>query len=286
MPARRNRKDGLSYCAVQVRRYDYDRYLCTLFAPTERREGLFALYAFNAEVAKTRTAVSEPMLGEIRLQWWREAIAGIYEGEPRRHEVVQPLAAAIRRFELPRAPFDRLIDARAFDLQDDPPKTLRELERYAEDTSSTLLQSALEMFGERSDGAQAAARHLGIAWALTGLIRAAPFHARAKRQYLPADLMAAAGARPSDLFELRAGGPLKNVFKGVADAAREHLSAARSLRRAIPRTAVPAMLPAVLAGLYLEKIAKADHDVMDRSIEAGPVACQLRLTLAALRGRF
>src|SRR3954471_15014844 len=111
----------LSYCAAEVRRLDRPRFLTALFAPSSLREDLFALYAFNLEIAKTLETVSEPMLGRIRLQWWRETIEGIYEGRGPQHAVAEPLAAAIRRHALPRAPLDRLIDARESDLEEEPP---------------------------------------------------------------------------------------------------------------------------------------------------------------------
>src|SRR3954465_7509110 len=86
---------GLSAVAAIVRRHDRDRYQTALFAPADRREALFALYAFNHEVARVREAVTTPMLGQIRLQWWREIIDAAYAGTPaRRHEVATPLVAA------------------------------------------------------------------------------------------------------------------------------------------------------------------------------------------------
>src|SRR5438105_5285090 len=95
-----------------LRRHDRDRYLCTLFAPADRRAALIALYAFNYEIAKTRDVVSEPLLGQTRLQWWREALDAVYSGGPvREHEVMTPLAAAIRRHDLGRAHFDTMIAA-------------------------------------------------------------------------------------------------------------------------------------------------------------------------------
>ena len=80
--------------AARARAADPDRYLCALFADAPRRGALFALILFNAEIARVREVVSEPMLGQIRLQWWREAIDEIYRGQGRRHEVADPLAAA------------------------------------------------------------------------------------------------------------------------------------------------------------------------------------------------
>ncbi len=114
----------LSYCAAEVRRFDPDRYLCALFAPPGRREDVFALYAFNVEIARTRESVSEPMLGMVRLQWWRDAIAAIYGGTPPRHEVLGASAAAVaeaaaghlraareRRREVPRAALAAMLPA-------------------------------------------------------------------------------------------------------------------------------------------------------------------------------
>src|SRR5512134_2813208 len=120
--------EALSDCAALVRRVDYDRYLAALFAPAAARERLFALYAFNHEIAKVRETVSEPMLGQIRLQWWREAIASIYDGKPRPHAVVDALAEAVAERHPPRAGFEALIDAREFDLAGRAPATLPELE--------------------------------------------------------------------------------------------------------------------------------------------------------------
>jgi len=87
-----------SYCAQLLRRQDADRYLTALFAPGDRREALFALYAFNLEVARAREVVSEPFMGLIRLQWWRDALDEVYQGRIRAHEVIRPLASAISAY--------------------------------------------------------------------------------------------------------------------------------------------------------------------------------------------
>src|SRR5216683_1585997 len=116
---------ALSPLARLVRQHDRDRFLTALFAPAARRDELLALYAFNYEIAKTREVVSEPVLGQIRLQWWRESLDAIYAGDPvRGHEVATPLAAAIRGRGLTRAHFDALIAAREFDLGGEAPESL------------------------------------------------------------------------------------------------------------------------------------------------------------------
>src|SRR3954469_1186159 len=162
---------GLSRPAVIVRRHDRDRYQTALFAPSDRREALFALYAFNYEVARVRETVTTPMLGQIRLQWWREVIAAAYAGAPaRRHEVVTPLVTAITAFGLTRSHLDRIIDARERDLYDTPPADIAALIDYAEGTSSALIYLALEALGAADPVAVEAAREVGIAYALAGLL--------------------------------------------------------------------------------------------------------------------
>ncbi len=120
VPERRSAKAArLSPVAALVRRHDRDRFQTVLFAPAARREALFALYAFNYEIARVRESVTEPMLGQIRLQWWRENIAAAFEGGPARHHpVVEALTGSIRELPMTRDHFDRLINARETDLDD------------------------------------------------------------------------------------------------------------------------------------------------------------------------
>lgn len=280
------RRQTLSYCAEQVRRLDPDRYYCTLFAPAARREALFALYAFNAEVARARESVSEPALGQIRLQWWREAIAGIYERAPPRHQVVTALAGAVAGGALARHDFDRLIDARERDFDDAPPESLAALEDYAEGTSAALVALALSALGVAGDAPRAAGRHVGIAWALSGLLRAVPFHARSRRLYLPADVMAAEGVDGDDVLALKRPQGLAGVVAAVATVAADHLRAARALGREVPRAALPALLPASLAGADLARLRRARFDVFDAGVAAGGVGRKLRAAANAALGRF
>ncbi len=210
---------GLSYAADQVRRYDHDRFLTVIFAPAAVREHLFALYAFNLEIAKTREVISEPLIGQMRLQWWRDALDRLYAGETIAHEVARPLAEAIRAGDLERVLFDRLIDAREQDLDDTPPPVLLALEAYADGTATPLLQLALQLLDSRQGMSETVARGVGIAWALTGLLRAVPFHARQRRLYLPADRLAAADVEISRLFDLKVDPGLPRVVREIAERA-------------------------------------------------------------------
>jgi NADH dehydrogenase [ubiquinone] 1 alpha subcomplex assembly factor 6 len=278
---------ALSPSATLVRRYDRDRYVTALFAPAERREALFALYAFNYEVAKTREVVSEPLLGRIRLQWWRENLDAIYAGGAvRHHEVAEPLADCVRRFGLSRVHFDRLIDAREFDLADEPPATIEALKAYCADTSGCLVRLALETFGVMDETAHEAGTRVGIAYALAGLLRAIPFHARAGRSYIPADIAREAGLDPRELHDLKPSPALAQAVERLAERARDQLRAARSLRSSVPRQAVPALLLGPLAEASLKALARARYNPFDLRLAAPAGSHTLQLTFAALRGRY
>src|SRR5262249_14712462 len=154
------------------------------------------------------------------------------------------------RLALSRDWFDRLIAARAADLDDAPPAPLAALEHYADETSGGLVRLALEVLGARGGPSMEAGRHVGIALGLTGTIRALPAQARMRRRTLPADLIATHRLDERAFFELRSSPALAAIVARIAQAAREHLKAARGLRRQISRRARPALLPATLAGVY------------------------------------
>lgn len=273
--------------AGQLRALDRDRFLTALFAPPAVRADLLALYAFNLEVARIPELVSEPMIGEIRLAWWREAIGEIYEGRTRRHEVVEALAAAIPRHNLPRDLFDRLIDARAHDLDDAPPATLAALITYAEGSSSTLMELALRLLaGELAGEAQAAARQAGVAYALAGILRAIPFHAQQGRVLLPADLLAQHSVDPHDILHGRPTPGLTEIVRVIHGRAVQALADARKLRRHVPRAGVPALLPGALASGYLGALARAGFDPFAANYDRGAAWRASVLMARGLVGRY
>ncbi len=273
-----------------LRRLDPERYFTALFAPADVRPALFALYAFNLEIARIPEAVSEPLLGRVRYAWWREAVAELLSGAPPRpHAVLRALAATV----VPRRPdparFDRLIAAREADLDGEPPADIAALRRYAEETSSGLLAIAVELLvgreGADRPAVRRAAREVGVAWALTGLVRAIPFHAGARRLYLPADLMAEAELSAESVFAGRASPALAAVVRRLAEEASRSLAAARAERAGVPRAAVPALLVARLADAHLAALRRARCDPFDPRL-ARPGRGRLGATLAALGGRF
>jgi phytoene synthase len=250
----------LSHTAEQVRRYDRDRFVTGLFAPASRREDLFALYAFNLELAKVREVVREPVMGQIRLQWWRDVVSAISAGaESPAHPVAGPLAEAMRRHRLDDGVLQRLIDSREADLGDEPPPNLAALEAYAEASSATLTDLALAVLGADREATRRAGRHVGIAWALVGLLRAVPFHARLGRLTLPADRLATHGVTRDQVLSGQAVPGLNRVAAEVAELARDHLRRARSERRSVEPAALPVLLPARLADAHLAALSRSGH---------------------------
>jgi NADH dehydrogenase [ubiquinone] 1 alpha subcomplex assembly factor 6 len=204
----------------------------------------------------------------------------------RRHEVVEPLAAAIRRYRLPLTPFQHLIDAREQDLAAEPPADLAKLEAYAEATSSALVGLALSVLGSEGPAAAAAARGVGIAYALVGLIRAVPYHARAKRLFLPHSLLEEYQVNLQELFELHPSANLAGLVRHLAGAAAGHLAAARRQRQVVPRRALPALLPAVIADLYLRRLRRRNYDVFNPAVAQPAPLAAWRMGWYAWRGRF
>jgi 15-cis-phytoene synthase len=252
--------DSFEHCEGLVRAGDKDRFLASLFAPQKYRRALYALYAFNLEVTRTRELAREPMPGEIRLQWWRDALGGAGRGEVDAHPVAAAIRDVVVRYRLPPRTLAELIDARAFDLYDEPMASLSYLERYAAHTSSALMEMAARILADGRDlGTSDLTRHAGMAYAFAGLLRALPIHAARGQLYLPADLMQRYGAQSADVFAGKATTELRAVLADLRLQARHHLGAARGLLNDMPPEVAPALLPAALVRPALDRMERRGY---------------------------
>ncbi|HSZ74827.1 MAG TPA: phytoene/squalene synthase family protein [Rhizomicrobium sp.] len=274
---------ALAACEAHVRRVDPPRYFSALFAPKEKRGFLFALYAFNHEIARVGESVREPMMGEIRLQWWRETIEAAREGHPRNHDVARALSEVFAAVNLPQELFDAMIDARGYDFSVDIFADFAALETYAEATSGSLMKLAARVL-VAGDGRDAQAREAGIAYALAGVLRAIPFHASRNKVYLPIDLLNALDLSPEEIFAGRGGEKLKAVMHQVALKAKEKLNAARAFGK--PGKALPAFLPASLVPLYLKRVTKPRFNAFRDPADVATHRLQWALLSAATKGRI
>jgi NADH dehydrogenase [ubiquinone] 1 alpha subcomplex assembly factor 6 len=273
----------LSFLAGEVRRYDRDRFLCALFAPADRREDLFALYAFNSAIARIRETVSEPLMGEIRLQWWRDTLDAIYGGRKPIDATARALSDVIERRDLARAGFDRLVDARQRDLDERRPADLPELVSYAEESSATLTLLTLDVLGAGNDQAvRSAGTDVGVAWALTGLLRAVPVHAAQGRVWLPSSVLAdCEGVRRG-----RSSPELLQAVSIIATAADQRLASARKLAGSMGKAGQAALLPASLASSDLGMLARAGYDPFEAMRRGAGPGRTMGLIWNGLRGRF
>ena len=248
-----------AHCEALVRAADKDRFLATLFAPAEHRAALYALYAFNAEIARVREAVREPLAGEIRLQWWNDALEREGRGEVGAHPVATVLLEAIARYRLPPEPLMALIAAHRFDLYDEPMATLADLEQYADDVSSNLIVLAGRILSPDAD-LTTLAHHAGVAYALAGLLKALPIHAVRGQLYLPLELLQRHGVRREDVASKRATPQLRAVLAALRRNARMHLDAARPQLASAPAAVIPALLPVAPVSLTLTRMQRSDYD--------------------------
>ena len=235
--------------AQAVRQADPDRYFASLFAPAPHRPHLHALYAFNHEIAHVAESVREPMLGAIRLEWWRESVEGAAKGNPRSHDVARGLSALFAETGLKPADLEAMIAARGFDSSNEYFSDFAALENYLDATGGAVMRLAAALL----DGDPRATREAGLAYGLTGLLRSLSFHNRRHKLYLPLNLLRAEGLTPDEIFTLKDEPRIGNVVDRTVARAWDHFQAAR---RAKPRAALPAILPAALVPVYLKRMGK------------------------------
>ncbi len=257
-----------AHCADVVRQYDRDRYVATLFAPQLARRHLFAIAAFATEVARVRDLVSEPALGEIRLQWWRDVITA---GDGQGHPVATALVEAIRTFDLPIAAFDLVLDARAFDLRNDSMPTLLDLEGYASGIASSLFHVGMVVLaeGHSPEGADAAG-HGGVARALTAIMRALPLHSARGQCYLPGDLVAAHALDRESLFAGRTTPELLALLADLRAIAGKRLAEAERAIADLSPSLRPAFLALAQVRAYLDRMDRPDYDPFAPPVALAP----------------
>jgi phytoene/squalene synthetase len=266
-----------SRLAASVRAADPDRYFSHLFAPAALRPHLLALYAFNAEVARVAETVREPMLGAIKLEWWRETAQSAAEGTPRNHDVAHGLVDLLAAHAVTLAGLEAIIAARAFDSSVETFADFAALETYIDATSGALMRLAAKILG----GDPRVTREAGRAYGLTGLLRALPFHSGRHKLYLPLDLLSALHLTPEEFYHLeRHDERMRAAVRQMALKARDHFLAARKEKK--PGAALAAILPAALVPVYVRKITRPKFGGRDVPIHRR----QMALLTAAMRKRL
>ncbi|MTI45685.1 phytoene synthase [Roseibium hamelinense] len=273
---------NFEHAADRLRELDWNRYVSALFAPEKQRSGLFALYAFNAEIARVRQMVSDPLPGEIRLQWWRDFFEGVEHGDANANPVAAALQDTIRTYNLPKQSFLALIDARVFDLYDDPMPSLNDLEGYSGETTSAVFQLAsLILNGGQDPQTATIAGHAGVAYSFTGLLRSLPYHASRRQVYLPKDLLERHNVEIETVFKGETTPQLVAALGELAGHARHHLKRVRQNSREVPEHISAAYLPLALVEPYLKLMEKQSRDPLKELAELSKLRRQWTLWRAS-----
>jgi phytoene synthase len=246
--------NNFEHCAALVREADRDRYLATLFAPAAQRDALFALYAFNVEIARVRDLAREPMPGEIRLQWWREVLSGERAGEGAAHPVAAALHETLARYGFVATPLLELIDERIFDLYDEPMATVGDLELYGIRTQSPVFAMAAGILKPGDMPPELFTLDAGVAYTIAGILRNFGRHASRRQLYVPLEVLDRHQVQPADIFAERMSVPLLAALAEMGTMARGHLAAAQGKLESAPAEILPAFLPVALVGPQLRRM--------------------------------
>jgi phytoene/squalene synthetase len=250
--------NDLNACAALVKKGDPDRFRTVMAAPVATRAKLFPIYAFNVEVVRAPWVTAEPMIAEMRLQWWRDALEEIATEVPvRRHEVVTSLGDVMSPSTA--AMLDELVSVRRWDIYKDAFEDEAHFARYIDQTAGHLMVTAARSLGAADeDVVRDAAYGAGIAaW-----LRAVPALEDAKR--IP-------------LLDGRA-----EAVQQLATGALERLQKARASRHLISKDARPALWPVVGADAALKQAIRDPMAVAEARLDNRPKP----LIWAALFGRW
>jgi phytoene synthase len=253
-------KDAAAFCADQVRSHDFGRYASTLFVNPDKRRALLALYAFNVEISRVREQVSQPLPGEVRLQWWTDVLSGAGHGGIEGNPVAAELLRAIRTYGLAVEQLSRLIDEHQFDLYNDPMPSMAALEAYVHDTSSALYALGADIMGRKSEATDHLARHAGLAQGFARVIATMPLDAARRQLFVPLQLLESHGSGMEEVFAGKQTPQLRAALDQLIGEARAHLETAMALLAGGPPEVRPLFLPLALVRRELRRMSRADFD--------------------------
>jgi 15-cis-phytoene synthase len=253
-------QDAYAHCEAVVRAADKDRFLAALFAPAGLRRHLHVLYAFNSEIARVRDAAREVLPGEIRLQWWRDALAGQERGEADSNPIAAALRDTVAQCALPVEPLLRLIDAHGFDLYDEPMATIADLDAYGRDTEGAVMALAARILaGDRQPG-EAAAASSGVACTVVHRLRSFPLDLSRRQMFVPLELLVRHRVSRAEAEAHRNTQGLQAALADLRAHARAAFAQFRSAAAEIPDRCAPAFLAAATVPTWVAKLDSAAGD--------------------------
>jgi phytoene synthase len=254
-------QDAYAHCEAVVRAADKDRFLAALFAPAAQRRHLHALYAFNSEIARVCEAAREALPGEIRLQWWRDALGGQARGEASANPIAAALLDTVAQCALAVEPLLRLIDAHGFDLYDEPIASLADLDAYGRDTEAAVMTLGARILGGGTeDASEAAAASAGIACAVAHRLRSFPLDVSRRQMFVPLELLERHGVPREEVEGRRNTQGLQAALAELRGHAGAAFAQFRSAAAGIPDRCAPAFLAAAIVPPLLARLDRAADD--------------------------
>ncbi|WFU13461.1 phytoene/squalene synthase family protein [Bradyrhizobium sp. CB3481] len=253
-------KASAAFCADLVRTHDFTRYASTLFLPAAQRRALLSVYAFNVEISRVREQVSQPLPGEMRLQWWTDMLDGAGHGGVEGNPVAAELLQTIGEFRLPVAPLSRLIEEHQFDLYNDPMPSMAALEGYLTDTSAALFSLGARIAAPPSPAIDHLSRHAGLAQGIAQVVGALPLDAARRQLFLPLQLLQQHGSGVEQVYSGKQTPNIRAAIDQLVAEARNHLRTAFELLAHVPPEVRPVFLPLALVYRDLKRMSRADAD--------------------------
>jgi phytoene/squalene synthetase len=251
----KNVAENMDYCRRMVAESDRERYMLGLFAPAAHQRALWAVLAFNQEVAKIWDSVSEAALAEIKLQWWSEVLDEILEGTVREQPVIQELATIEGRKQIFPL-LKQAIEARRIELFTGG-TDITSLKKYAAGAGGAFHQAIfVTIRPEAKDAALQVADCLGKAWATLGLVRALPYYWQHSKDMGSEGLAAITQLPDQD----RALERLQPIIDAMAEFAAEEIHSAKTAAKAIARRERDCLLPVALLDLHLKQLRKTNNN--------------------------
>lgn len=271
-----------------LKNFDKSSYLACLLMDDAHRLPIAVLYAFNAEVARIRNMIREPLPGEIRLQWWREVTAeNARKDEASANPFSNALNQVIEQYDLSRVSFDGYCRARIFDLYDDPMPDFATYEGYCGETASILLQLSCQIISqEHAKAATDASGHAGVARSVATHLSQLRDHRARGQLYIPLELLNEVGL-DRDAF-LKGSDEIKNaeIIHKFASYGEKHLADAREHAKDLSPDLRDAYLPLSNCGRILKLASKLGARCLVESCAPSGLKSQWDLWRTSKRGMF
>ncbi len=256
----------------EIQKLDYDRYLTLIFADKALRDDLLSVILFNLEIARIKSRVTEPMIGLIRLEWWREGVEEAFDSARvmKQHDIVKKLRGLAGSYKLDKNDFHTIINARAKDLEQTPFNTITEFNEYVLNTSFPLNKIMLDMLGVTDANIIAATKEISKAWAICAIIRSAYKNYSAGRSVFPQDLAQKYNVVISQLGKDEFLKNSKELVKELTEMAAEQIKVAEQILTSVSKqnkkVALPVLLNIVSVKNHIKQIRRNKYDAFTRTL--------------------